>query len=100
MKQHHNYSKHSQSGLPEKAKELADASNGASRSQLKIYQSQIAFQVKKFYYQLLYRNEQRRLADSLIILYQRVLRAADIRYNTGETNILENTMQMLNCRKQ
>lgn len=70
-------------------KELADASIGASRSQLKIYQSQIAFQVKNVYYQLLYRNEQRRLADSLIILYQRVLRAADIRFNTGETNILE-----------
>ena len=70
-------------------KELADASISASRSQLKIYQSQIAFQVKNVYYQLLYRNEQRKLADSLVKLYERVLRAADIRFSTGETNILE-----------
>lgn len=70
-------------------KELADASIEASRSQLKIYQSQIAFQVKNVYYQLLYRNEQRKLADTLIALYKRVLRAADVRFNTGETNILE-----------
>ncbi len=70
-------------------KELADASIGASRSQLKIYQSQIAFQVKNVYHQLLYRNEQRKLADTLITLYERVLKAAEIRFNTGETNILE-----------
>lgn len=69
--------------------ELADASIDASRFQLKIYQSQIAYQVKNVYYQLLYRNEQRRLADSLISLYERVLRAADVRFKTGETNILE-----------
>lgn len=69
--------------------ELADASIDASRFQQKIYQSQIAFQVKNVYYQLLYRNEQRRLADSLISLYERVLRAADVRFKTGETNILE-----------
>jgi cobalt-zinc-cadmium resistance protein CzcA len=69
--------------------ELADASIDVSRFQLKIYQSRIAYQVKNVYYQLLYRNEQRRLADSLISLYERVLRAADVRFKTGETNILE-----------
>lgn len=69
--------------------ELADANINASRLQLAIYQRQIAFQVKSLYYQLLYRNEQRKLADTLIVLYQRVLQAADVRFRTGETNILE-----------
>lgn len=69
--------------------ELADANIDASRLQLAIYQRQIAYQVKSLYYQLVYRNEQRRLADTLINLYQRVLNAADVRFRTGETNILE-----------
>lgn len=69
--------------------ELADANIDASRLQLGIFQRQIAFQVKSLYYQLLYRNEQRKLADTLVRLYQRVLRAADVRFKTGETNILE-----------
>ncbi|WP_121355795.1 CusA/CzcA family heavy metal efflux RND transporter [Flavisolibacter nicotianae] len=69
--------------------ELADATIDASRLQLKVYQSQINYQVKSLYYRLIYRTEQRRLADTLINLYERVLRAADIRFKSGETNILE-----------
>lgn len=69
--------------------ELADATIDASRSQLKVYQVQINYQVKSLYYRLIYRNEQRRLYDTLINLYERVLRAADIRFKSGETNILE-----------
>lgn len=69
--------------------ELADATVDASRLQLRVYQSQITYQVKSLYYRLLYRNEQRRLNDTLIQLYQTVLRAADVRFRTGETNILE-----------
>ncbi|HUC82619.1 MAG TPA: CusA/CzcA family heavy metal efflux RND transporter [Flavisolibacter sp.] len=69
--------------------ELADATIDASRLQLKVYQSQINYQVKSLYYRLVYRNEQRRLADTLINLYERILRAADIRFRSGETNILE-----------
>lgn len=72
-----------------RAAELAEASMNASRTQTRIYQSQIAYQVKNVYYQLLYRTEQRKLARELINLYERVLRAADIRFQTGETNILE-----------
>jgi len=69
--------------------ELADANIDASRLQLNIFQRQIAYQIKGLYYQLLYRNEQRKLADSLVTLYQRILKAADLRFSTGETNILE-----------
>ncbi|MBE7170490.1 MAG: CusA/CzcA family heavy metal efflux RND transporter [Williamsia sp.] len=69
--------------------ELADATIDATRLQLRVYQSQINYQVKSIYYRLIYRNEQRRLADTLITLYERVLRAADIRFRAGETNILE-----------
>lgn len=69
--------------------ELADATIEVSRLQVKVFQSQVRYQVKNLYYQLVYRNEQRRLADTLISLYQKVLRAADIRFKTGETNILE-----------
>lgn len=69
--------------------ELADANINASRLQLRIYQAQISYQVKSLYYEMLYRHEQKRLADTLINLYERVLRAADVRFTTGETNILE-----------
>ncbi|GAA4341030.1 CusA/CzcA family heavy metal efflux RND transporter [Flaviaesturariibacter amylovorans] len=72
-----------------RAAELAQANIAASRTQLRVYQSQVAYQVKTVYYQLLYRQEQRKLAQELIRLYERVYRAADIRFRTGETNILE-----------
>lgn len=69
--------------------ELADASIDASRLQLRVYQTRINYEVKSLYYRLIYRTEQRRLTDSLISLYERVFRAADVRFRTGETNILE-----------
>lgn len=69
--------------------ELSGANIDASRLQLRVYQSQISFQVKGLYYRLLYRNEQRRLTDTLITLYESILGAADIRFKSGETNILE-----------
>lgn len=69
--------------------ELAEANINASRFQTRIYQSQIAFQVKSIYYNLLYRTEQRKLNQELITLYERILRAAEVRFKTGETNILE-----------
>ena len=72
-----------------RASELAEATISASRLQTRIFQSQISYQVKNVYYQILYRNEQRKLANDLIRLYSRVLRAADVRFRTGETNILE-----------
>ncbi|MCH5688855.1 TolC family protein [Niabella sp. W65] len=69
--------------------ELAEANINASRFQTRIYQSQIAYQVKSIYYNLLYRTEQRKLNQELITLYERILRAAEVRFKTGETNILE-----------
>lgn len=69
--------------------ELSEANINASRFQTIIFQNQVAFQVKSIYYNLLYRIEQRRLDQELITLYERILRAADIRFKTGETNILE-----------
>ncbi len=69
--------------------ELSDASIDASRLQLKVYRNQITYQVKSLYFRLIYRNEQRKLTDTLISLYQWVLKAADTRFSAGETNILE-----------
>lgn len=69
--------------------ELSDASIDASRIQLEVFRSQVSFQVKSLYYRLVYRNEQRRLNDTLVRLYERVLKAADTRFTAGETNILE-----------
>lgn len=69
--------------------ELAEANINASQLQLKVSQAQIAYQVKGVYYGLVYQHELRRLDDTLIRLYERVLRAADIRFKAGETNILE-----------
>lgn len=69
--------------------ELAEANINASRFQSRIFQNQITYQVKSIYYNLLYRTEQRKLNQELITLYERILRAADVRFKTGETNILE-----------
>ncbi|MDP2454472.1 MULTISPECIES: CusA/CzcA family heavy metal efflux RND transporter [Chryseobacterium group] len=69
--------------------ELADANINASKMQAGIYKNQITYQVKSIYYSLLYRKEQRTLNEELIALYEKILRAADIRFQTGETNILE-----------
>ena len=69
--------------------ELADASIDAGRLQLIVYQKQIAYQVKGLYYRLMYQTEQRRLNDTLISLYQNIMRAAEIRFKAGESNILE-----------
>lgn len=69
--------------------ELADANINASKTQAQIFKNQITYQVKSIYYSLLYRKEQRKLNEDLITLYEKILRAADIRFKTGETNILE-----------
>jgi cobalt-zinc-cadmium resistance protein CzcA len=69
--------------------ELSEANINASRFQSRIFQSQITYQVKVIYYNLLYRTEQRKLNQELITLYERILKAADVRFQTGETNILE-----------
>lgn len=69
--------------------ELADASIDANRLQLIVYKKQITYQVKGLYYRLMYQIEQRRLNDTLISLYQNIMRAAEIRFKAGETNILE-----------
>lgn len=86
-----------------RARELAEANINASRMQILIYQRQVAYQVKSVYYQLLFFGDQRKLNEELIRLYERVLRAADIRFQTGETNILEKynaNTQLLEARAQ
>lgn len=70
-------------------KELADANIDASRARIKIFESEIRFQVKNIYYTLLYRIEQQKLDRELITLYERINRGAEVRFETGETNILE-----------
>ena len=69
--------------------ELADANVDASRYQGLLLKSQITYQVKSIYYSMLYRSEQLKLNKELDSVYQRIFRAAEIRFSTGETNILE-----------
>lgn len=69
--------------------ELADANTSASRLQIRVTNAQVSYQVKMLYYQLMYRSELKRLNDTLAGIYNRVLKAADTRFKTGETNILE-----------
>lgn len=69
--------------------ELADANTSVSRLQIRVTNAQVSYQVKMLYYQLMYRTELKRLNDTLAGIYNRVLKAADTRFKTGETNILE-----------
>ena len=60
--------------------ELAEANINASRFQNEDLSKARCYQVKSIYYNLLYRTEQRKLNQELITLYERILRAAEVRF--------------------
>lgn len=69
---------------------LSESNIKSSELQLKVYQSELAANTKTSYYQLLYWTEEIRLLKDLLAIYENVLKAAAVRYKTGETNALEN----------
>ncbi len=69
---------------------LSESNIKSSELQLKIYQGELAANTKTSYYQVSYWQEEIRLLKELLAIYENVLKAAALRYKTGETNALEN----------
>ncbi len=63
---------------------------GAQRN-LSVQQNNLAFEVKTSYYQLLYQEALRKLLVRQDSLYADFAKASDVRYRTGESNLLEKT---------
>ena len=77
-------------------KKLADASVKSSEWELKTSQLEIATNVKQVYWQLAYLYSKQRLLIYQDSLFSGLLRAAELRVQTGETNRLE----MISARSQ
>ncbi len=74
-----------------------------SQKNLLVVQNEIAYQVKFTYEQLLYFDALHRLLQSQDSLFQDFSRAANIRFKTGESNLLEKTTaesQLLEVKNQ
>lgn len=69
---------------------LSESNIKSSELQLNVYQSEIAANTKMSYYQISFWSEEIRLFKELLAIYEKVLKAAALRYKTGETNALEN----------
>ncbi|MBX9782581.1 MAG: CusA/CzcA family heavy metal efflux RND transporter [Chitinophagaceae bacterium] len=69
---------------------LSESGIKSSELQLKVYQSELAANTKNSYFQLTFWSEEIRLLKELLAIYENVLKAAALRYKTGETNALEN----------
>ncbi len=69
---------------------LSESNIKSSELQLKVYQSELAANTKTSYYQLVFWSEEIKLLKELLAIYENVLKAAALRYKTGETNALEN----------
>ncbi|OQP58953.1 acriflavine resistance protein B [Niastella vici] len=69
---------------------LSESNIKSSELQLKVYQSELGANTKTSYYQVTYWQEEIRLLKELLAIYENVLKAASLRYKTGETNALEN----------
>jgi len=63
----------------------------SSRFRLAVTQNELAFQVKATYFQLQYLAAKKTLLLREDSLYRGFLKSADLRYRTGETNLLEKT---------
>ena len=75
---------------------LADATLKSSEWKFKASQLDIATQVKQLYWQYVYLTEKQKLLVYQDSLYSGILRAAELRAKTGETNKLE----MITARSQ
>ena len=70
-------------------KAYAEANTKSSELNLTVTKNELAYQVKTAYYQLSYYKALRKLLQRQDTLYSGFLKAADLRYQTGETNLLE-----------
>ena len=75
---------------------LADANIKSSELQYKVSQLEIATQVKQVYWQLAYLSSKQKLLNYQDSLFTGILRAAELRARSGETNRLE----MITARSQ
>ncbi len=69
---------------------LSESNIKSSQLRLNVFQSELAANTKTSYYQLSFWSEEIRLLKELLAIYENVLKAASLRYKTGETNALEN----------
>ncbi|MGN6247307.1 MAG: TolC family protein [Ginsengibacter sp.] len=70
-------------------KAYAEANTKGSELNLAVTKNELEYQVKTAYYQLSYYEALRKLLQKQDTLYSGFLKAADLRYQTGETNLLE-----------
>ncbi|MBK7800074.1 MAG: CusA/CzcA family heavy metal efflux RND transporter [Saprospiraceae bacterium] len=68
---------------------LYNAELEGSQLQMQMSENEIKAQVKYWFYQLLYLQNAKKQLKSLDSLYVDFVNAADLRYKTGETNLLE-----------
>lgn len=71
--------------------DLFNAELKQSELSLDVTANEIKAKVKSYYYQLLYLNEKQKQLSHLDSLYTSFTQAAILRYQTGETNLLEKT---------
>ncbi|MBL7855919.1 MAG: CusA/CzcA family heavy metal efflux RND transporter [Cyclobacteriaceae bacterium] len=72
-------------------RKLAEERISGSLLQKQVSENELAYQVKQAYYHLWYLKEYRALLGFQDSLYSEFARAADLRYRTGETRMLEKT---------
>jgi cobalt-zinc-cadmium resistance protein CzcA len=70
---------------------LYDAQLQGSRLQLTATKHELVFQVKQYWYQLQYLYAYRHLLEQQDSIYQRFVKAADLKFRTGESGLLEKT---------
>ncbi|UPK72599.1 CusA/CzcA family heavy metal efflux RND transporter [Chitinophaga filiformis] len=70
---------------------LYDAQLQGSRLQQAVTRHELVFQVKQGWYQLQYLYAYRQLLEQQDSIYQRFVKAADLKFRTGETGLLEKT---------
>ena len=70
---------------------LADVKINNSQQQLAVRENELVRQVKAAYYQLVYETAKRKLLVEQDSLYSHLVKASNLRYKTGESNLLEKT---------
>lgn len=68
---------------------LYDAQMQGSKLQQAVTKHELVFQVKQVWYQLQYLYAYRQLLEQQDSIYQRFVKAADLKFRTGETGLLE-----------
>ncbi|KAA8475451.1 cobalt-zinc-cadmium resistance protein CzcA [Arcticibacter tournemirensis] len=78
-------------GLFRNQRQLFDAQIKSSQLNLSVNQNELTYQVKSTYTQLAYYKSLQKLYQSQDSIFSNFLKASSLRYQTGETNLLEKT---------